>query len=340
MRRWLPVALLGCVVASAIDAQEPAKTPDVVILHKIRTQQDQPGNLAFVNVESGEVVARVPLGREPHEVAVSSEGRYALASNTGANSNPGNTLSLVDLHTRKEIRRIDLGPMWSPHGVFYQGGLFYFTAEGARAIGAYDPETDHVVWLMGTGQNTTHNLVVSQDGRFIFTANRGSDSVSMFERTGSSRLTSNAWRSTIIPVCKSPQGLDLSPNAKELWVGCRGSNEMAVIDVAEGKVAETFPTHTAQLARVRFTLDGTRVLAADLGRGDLSFWDAATRKELGHVHLGSYCEGILMLPDGKRALAGVTTDDNVAEIDIDSMQVIKRLYTGQGPDGMAYIGER
>ncbi len=335
---WCLLAVLtSCWCAASAQTPDASLTADLVVLHKVRVGADQPGDLAFLNLESGKVVARVPVGREPHEVAVSSDGKYALAANTGANSNPGNTLSLIDLVARKELRRINLGALLSPHGVWYQGGRFYFTAEGSRAIGAYDPETDHVVWIMGTGQDTTHNLVVSKDGKLIFTANRGSNTVTMLELAGAPRAY-NAWRSTIIPVCRSPQGLDLSPDGKELWVGCRGSNEMAIISSTEKKVTGMFPTRTGQLARVRFTPDGKRVLAADLGRGELSIWDAVTREEVKRFQLGSYAEGILVTPDGKRAYIGVTTDDNIAEIDLEKMVVTRRFHTGQGPDGMAWIG--
>jgi DNA-binding beta-propeller fold protein YncE len=327
---------IGTAIAQAPDGDLAA---DVVVLHKMKTMGDLPGDLAFLNLASGKVVARVPVGREPHEVAISSDGRYALTTNTGANSNPGNTLSLIDIAARKELRRVNLGALRSPHGVWYQGGRFYFTAEGSRAIGAYDPVTDHVVWIMGTGQDTTHNLVVSRDGKMIFTANRGSHTVTAFELTGAPEAY-NAWRTTIIPVCRSPQGLDLSPDGRELWVGCRGSNEMAIINAMEKKVSGMFPTQTGQLARVRFTPDGKRVLAADLGRGELSIWDAATHQELKRLKLGSYAEGILILPDGRRALIGVTTDDNVAEVDLETMQVTRRFYTGQSPDGMGWIGPR
>ena len=111
--------------AGADDAGQPA---DLLVLHKIRSQADLPGNLAFVNFATGKVVAEVPVGREPHEVAMSSDGKYALVSNTGGYTNPGNSLSLIDIAARKEIRRVDLGPLWLPHGIVYRHGMFYFRA--------------------------------------------------------------------------------------------------------------------------------------------------------------------------------------------------------------------
>jgi DNA-binding beta-propeller fold protein YncE len=308
---------------------------DIVVLHKVRVGWDRPGDLAFVDLKTGKVVDRVPVGREPHEVAVSTDGKWALTGNTGAGTNPGTTLSLIDLKARKEAHRIDIAPLQSPHGVYYRNGLFYFTAEGSRAVGAYDPEKDHLVWVMGTGEDTTHNLVLNKEGTLLFTANRGSHTVSEFVKDDK-----GVWRPTVIPVCKGPQGLDLSPDGKTLWAGCRTSNEIAVIDAATKKVVKTFPSLSGQIARVRFLPDGKRVLTADLGRGELTVWDAATYTQIKTFALGSYAEGILISPDAKFAYIGVTTDDNVAEIDLEKLVVTRRLQTGVGPDGMAWIGQR
>jgi DNA-binding beta-propeller fold protein YncE len=340
MRQLLWAILVGWTLAVTASAQSPNSGADLLVLHKIKSQADLPGNLAFVDFVSGKVLARVPVGREPHELAASPDGKYAMVTNTGNYQNPGNTLSLIDIGTQKEIRRIDLGPLWNPHGLVYRDGRFYFTAEGSRAIGAYDPVTDHVVWIMGTGQDTTHMLVFSGDGKMIFASNRGSHTVTMLELNSSSPLKTGSWRESVIPVCRGPEGIDISPDGNQVWVGCRMSNEVGIISVSERRMIATFPTGTKALARVKFTLDGQRLLATDLTGGELSVWDVATRQVLKRLKMGTGCEGILILPDGKRALIGVTNDDNVAEIDLQSLEITRRIQTGEGPDGMVWIGKR
>ena len=47
----------------------------------------------------------------------------------------------------------------------------YFTAEGYKSIGRYDPATNQIDWWHGIGQNRTHMLVLSKDLKKIFTAN-------------------------------------------------------------------------------------------------------------------------------------------------------------------------
>ena len=338
--KLVSIFVLFCTFAVVAQPQGTNVEADLLVLNKIKSQANLPGNLAFVNLSSGKVVARVPVGREPHEVAVSSDRKYALVSNTGNYTNAGNTLSLIDIETQKEIHRVDLGPLWNPHGVVYHAGRFYFTAEGARVLGAYDPLADRVVWIMGTGQNSTHLLVFSRDGKTIFATNRGSDTISMLEVNSGPPLAASSWRETIIPVCKGPEGIDISPDGTQVWVGCRMSNEIGIISVSEKKLETTFPSVTKALARLKFTLDGRRLLATDLTGGELSVWDAATHQVIKRLKMGTGCEGILILPDGKRALIGVTNDNNVAEIDLQTLEITRRIQTGDGPDGMAWIGQR
>ena len=63
----------------------------------------------------------------------------------------------------------------------FADGKLYFTAEGYKVIGRYDPQRDEVDWLLGIGQDGIHMFVFSEDHNTIFTANRGSDTVTVVE---------------------------------------------------------------------------------------------------------------------------------------------------------------
>jgi hypothetical protein len=142
-----------------------AQQPDVLVVNKVRSNANLAGSLAFLNLASEKAVADISVGRELHEVAVSADGRYAVVSNTGSYREPGSSLSVFDVAVRKEIHRVELGPLWNPHGLLANNGFFYFTAEGARAIGAYDPVKNQLVWIMGAGQDQTHMLAATKGGK-------------------------------------------------------------------------------------------------------------------------------------------------------------------------------
>ena len=289
------------------------------------------GNLAIVDPASGQVVGRVPTGEGPHEVTTSTDGKLAFVGNYGAQI-PGSTLSVIDLVAQKELHRVDLGPLRRPHGIFYAGGKVYFTAEMNKLVARYDPATNQIDWLLGTGQNTTHMVLLNKDMTQIFTANIGSDSISVLER-GSNPLN---WNQTVIPVGKGPEAIDMSPDGKQIWTAHSRDGGVSIIDIASKKVTQTLDLHTKRSNRLKFTPDGKLVLVSDLEAGELVVLDAASRKEMKRMKLGRNPEGILIAPDGTRAYVAVNGDNKVAVIDLKTLEVTGHITTGTGPDGMAW----
>src|SRR5258708_2106194 len=174
---------------------------------------NKPGDkLLLVDPDARKIIAEVPTGHAPHEVTVSSDGRFAFVANYG-DQTPGDSLSVIDLAARKEVRRKNLGALRRPHGILESHGKIYFTNEVNKVVARYDPATDSVDWLQGTGQDITHMLVMTTDQRQDVTANIGSDSVRIFEARGSV----GNWHVTQIPVGKRPEGVDTSPDEQEDW---------------------------------------------------------------------------------------------------------------------------
>ena len=58
---------------------------------------------------------------------------------------------------------------------------------------------------------------------------------------------------------------------------------------------------------------------------------AALASMLGLVLLGTGA------PDSARAYAAATADDNVGVIDLKTLNLVDRIKTGTGPDGMAWV---
>jgi YVTN family beta-propeller protein len=315
------VLLAGWMAAAAL-AQTPS--PALLVLNK-------EGTLAILDVGTRKVVGRVPVGDSPHEVAVSADGKLAFVSNYGSTT-PGNSLSVIDVPGRKELHRVDLGALRRPHGVAVAEGKLYFTAEVNKLIARYDPATNQVDWLLGTGQNTTHMVRVTPDGGTIYTSNITSDSVTIIDRSG----TQN-WNETVVSVGKGPEGFDVTPDGKQLWTANSRDGSVTVIDLASKRVIHTFNVQTKRSNRLVFTPDGKLVLISDLDAGDLVVLERTTRKELKRIKLGNGLAGILVEPGSARAYAAVTGDNNVAVVDLKTLDLVARIQTGIGPDGMAWI---
>jgi YVTN family beta-propeller protein len=287
--------------------------------------------LAIVDPDSGSVLGRVPVGQGPHELVASTDGKYAFASNYGTGPSPGKTISMIDLAARKELRRIDVSPLSRPHGLYFAGGKLYFTAEASKAIARYDPAADTIAWQFETGQNTTHMVMVAKDLKTIVTSNIGSDSVSKIQQGADGK-----WTQTVIAVGKGPEGIEISPNGREVWSAHSRDGGVSIIDLASGKVTQKIDVGTKRSNRIKLTPDGKFALISDLEAGDLVIVDALARKVIKRLPLGRQPEGVLIAPDGTRAFVAVNGDNHVAVVDLETWTVTKTLSPGTGPDGMAW----
>src|ERR1700689_548861 len=105
------------MVASALGSTVAAQT--LLVLNK-------EGNVAIVDPKSQTGLGRAPTGEGPHEGVATTDGKLAVASNTGTRQTRGHTLSVIDITTRKEIHRVDVAPLERPHGLFAADGKVYF----------------------------------------------------------------------------------------------------------------------------------------------------------------------------------------------------------------------
>ena len=324
-RLLLTTVFLALLVAGRVPTAQRGSS-QLLVLNK------EDANLAIVEPASGNVLGRVPVGQGPHELVTSTDGTIAFASNYGTGPAPGRTISMIDIAARKELRRIDVSPLSRPHGLAFANGKLYFTAEADRKIARYDPATDTIDWQFETGQATTHMVLPTKDARTIFTSNIGGDSVSVIQQA-----TGGAWTQTVIPVGKGPEGIALSPDGREVWSAHSRDGGVSIIDVATKKVVQTIALGTRRSNRIKLTPDGRFALVSDLDAGELIVLDAPARKEIKRVALGKMPEGILLPPRGGVAYVAVNGDNFVAVVDLKTWQVTKKISTGIGPDGMAWV---
>jgi YVTN family beta-propeller protein len=311
--------------------------------------------LAIVDLNTLQVVARVPVGPDPHEVIASSDGKTAYVSIYGGGRY--HALSVIDLVSQKALPDIDTGALNGPHGLAFVGGKVWFSAEGAKAVARYDPVSAKIDWIMGTGQDRTHMLFVTQDEKRIYTTNVSSATVSILERVTlpppglppQMRLPQGSvpssppggnqsrmdWNESVIPVGKGDEGFDVAPDGRQLWTANAQDGTLSVVDLTTRTVTATLDAKTFGANRLKFTPDGTLALISSLGNGDLVIYDAASHKELERVQIGHGAAGILMDPDGNRAFVACGPDNYVAVVDLKTLEVTGHLDVGGDPDGLA-----
>jgi YVTN family beta-propeller protein len=343
----------------AVEAASSTPANALLVLEKAQN------TLVIVNPSNLTIVARVPAGNDPHEVAVSDDGKIAYISNYSG----GHTISRVDLVAQTALAPIELGALRSPHGLMFASGKLYFTAEGAKVVGRYDPTTERTDWVMGTGQNRTHMVVASKDLKTVFTSNVSSATVSIIQEAppGSGRGPGGPpfaasggggsppggrgrggppsgafgpdWSIVDVPVGRGAEGFDLTPDGKELWVANAQDHTISIVDVVSKMVVATIPS-TGAANRLKITPDGRYAFVSDLNGNEMLVVDIAARKEFKRIPLPGHSEGIVMAPDGRTVYTTLNERDSVAAIDLGGMKIAGELKTGRGPDGLAWAARK
>jgi len=333
---FISLAVISVVAGGERAQSTPAADGGVLV---VLNKSDH--EAAIVDPVTYKVLAKLPTGKGPHEAASSPDGRTAYVSNYGSyrifqasgqggQAPPGNTITVLDLVGRTVKATFDLGEYLSPHGIWVSqdGKLVWVTCERSQAVLELDAASGKVVRAWKTNQNVSHMVVPSKDEKKLYVANIGSGSVTVINRTSDAVVS--------IPTGAGAEGIDVSPDGREVWVTNRAAGTVSVIEVATDKLAATFASGGRFPIRVKFTPDGQQVWVSNAQSNSVSIFDAKTRQLLATMEVGAVPVGILMTPDGKRAFVANTNANQVTVFDVAGRKILTTLSTGNEPDGMAW----
>ncbi len=305
-------------------------------------------NGALIDLKTGESLATFAAGKNPHEVAVSPDGKLAVVSNY-VEHNPGASLTLIDLENKESAGKIDLGEYSKPHGLafFPDGRHLLVTAESHKVLLIVDVKRKIVEKTLDTQQEVSHMVVLSPDARLAFVANIRSGSVSVID------LVSGTVKK-IIKTGKGAEGLAISPDGQEVWVTNRAEDSISIIRVNDLRVIATIPCPGFPI-RVQFTPDGQWALVSCPKAGDVAVIQVASREVKRRIPMRLTAKsdrddrlfrdvfgdspvpiGILIHPSGKTAYVANSNADAVAVVDLVTWKVIDYLKTGKQPDGLGF----
>jgi YVTN family beta-propeller protein len=300
---------------------------------------------SLIDLARGEAVATLPTGQAPHEVDVSADGRLALVANYGTRTEPGSTLTLIDVPGARVVRTVDLGPHKRPHGIrWLDGRRALVTSEESKALLVVDTEKGSVESVITTGQEVSHMVALAPGGSRAFVASIGSGTVTAIDLKGGKAAG-------VVATGKGAEGIAVTPDGSQVWVTNREADTVTVLDARTLAVVATVPSASFPI-RARVTPDGRWVLVSNARSGELAVFDARTRKEARRIPLkaelrpaegrlmqfgdSSVPIGVVVHPSGKRAWVAHANADVITVLDLESWTAVGTLKAGREPDGMAY----
>lgn len=288
------------------------------------------------------VITKIPVGEDPHEIALSEDQHTAYVSNAVI-AGTGHFIDIIDLQALKNLKNIDTRPFYVPHGMAVRNDTLWFTAQGSKCVVAYDVKQDKPVQVLGTGQDFTHLLYLTPDGNTFYTTNVESGTLSIYERkeippylppTGvypKNAKNRQEWRQTLVEVGYGAEGFDVSKDGSELWTA-RPDGTIVIVDLKKKEVIARIETNVLGLHRLKFTPDGNTVCVVSVKTGDLLFYNVATHKLEHSMNIGRGA-GIYMDKASNRMFVSCTPDNYVSVIDLNSRKEIEKINIGR-PDGI------
>ena len=319
--RILSSLCLSMLAGPVISQVPEGLTGTLIVLNKAGD------DASFIDLASGELVATLPTGDDPHELIVTDDGRWAI----GTNYRGGNSLTVFDIENLSVARTIDLSAHPQPHGVLLVPGQerVIVTAEGSSQLIVVDFHGGDIETSIETGQPGSHMVALSEDGSMAFTANTQGNSVSVVDVAAAETLR-------VLDVPARPEAITTNRSATDVWVGSNDEGTVSVIDPADGRVRRQLAGFSWPY-RILLTEDERYVVIPDARAEVLHVFDAESGEELGKLDFsGSGPQGVALYPDDRTLFLSLSRRGKVAVVDIETMQVLGEYEAGSGPDGIGF----
>ncbi len=130
-------------------------------------------NIGVIDTRTDQVVAKIPVGNLPHQVAVSDTLGKLVASNTR-----DNTVSIIDLKTMKPTATLTLGMEPEHMQISPSGGIVAIGNISGGTVSLIDLEKDKEMYRIA-GLQEPHNLTFNPDGSLLYVGNLGANIISV-----------------------------------------------------------------------------------------------------------------------------------------------------------------
>jgi YVTN family beta-propeller protein len=174
-------------------------------------------------------------------------------------------------------------------------------------------------------------VAVSPDQRRAYLTNVSTGTISVIDIKEGRKLKDLA-------VGGYPEGIAVTNDGTQLWVGDNTTPRVRVIDADSGAQIAEMPTDPIAI-RVAISPDGKTAVTSNMASGTLSVFDVATRRPLRTIKVSGERAAlqvtIAFSRDGRRLFVAETGRDKIAEVDMGSGAVLRRLDAGKYGDGLA-----
>jgi YVTN family beta-propeller protein len=298
--------------------------------------------VSIISLWSDQVVGTIPVGQGPHDVAISPNGKIATIANYGNKQVIGNSITVIDVMKKEKLKDISLGDYTRPHGIeFINEDEVLVTIETRKVLLKVNIQTEEITEVAHTDQLTSHMVAYSRADKKAYVANIASGTVSLIDVAENKLIRQLEFK-------KGIEGIAVSPSGDEVWVANRDDSTVTAMSTLTFEKPGVMPAHQVAY-RIKFLPNGNYVLVSNGISGNVSLYDAKTKKfikdiDLHDASMPATAEhpnmpipvGFAISRDSQFVFVSLSGYDQVAIIRTRDWVVEKKIVTGDGPDGIYY----
>jgi DNA-binding beta-propeller fold protein YncE len=323
---------------NANDPNNPTGSAGLLVIDK------RGGRIDFFDPVSYAPLQSLAVSKNPHELAISPDHSRAYVTIYGpgiygANPNPEHSIVVLDLSARKIIDTIDTLPYLAPHGIMVdRNGLLYVTCDAMRKLLLIDPATHRIESVIDT-ESTGHWLALLPDASKAYISSKTDKDYIVVIDLRSQQIIQR------IPTPGGTEGITVSPDGTRVIAAKHETPALYVIDTALDKVIDVislqgYPTLSStkdHLIRVRYTPDGTKLLADYYASGVVSVMDVKNLHSQKLLVVGKGPMGFAFSPDSRTALVA---DHDYGTISVIALEgggrFVRDFDAGEGVETLSF----
>jgi DNA-binding beta-propeller fold protein YncE len=282
-------------------------------------------SISIVDRHTMTEIERVPVGREPHHLVLTPDGRDLVVASTLTNE-----LLFLDPVTGRERKRIR--NILDPYqlGFTPDGKWFVTAAHRMNHVDIYEAKDFRLVKRLPLHTLPSH-LAFSADSKFVFFSVQGSNQVAALDIT-QQEIT---WT---VDVGEAPAGVYVFPDQKRLLVGLTGDDAVVVVDIAQRAVSKRIYTGKGAHNIFKLPNDDKRVLITNRVDGSMSIFDLEKLEVVDHIKVAGGPDDVDFSPDGKIVWVTQRWRRRIAAVDLATRKVIGSVTVGRSPHGIYING--
>ena len=270
------------------------------------TANGEDGDISVIDRESGQLVKRIPIGKNPEFVRVRGDMAF-VSYEPAAVGGPPPAPGSAEAKALEKSRKDD-------------------DAEPAK-IAVIDLKQSKVIRAI-TGGMETEGIEFAADGKRILVTNEADENVSVHD-IASGKLVKKI---NTKEYGNRPRGIKVSPDGKSYVASLEHGNKLVVMD-SNYKVQKVVSTGEVPYG-LSFDRKGERLFVA-LSKGQaLQVFDTKTYTEIGQVPTGKRCWHFSFTPDDSQILVACGRSNEVVVIDAVTLKPVKRIEDKKFPWGI------